>query len=122
MKFNYCPPALIFYTDDLPEGVGGQANGPYVRIRPKYEGDEGILYHELTHVWQWWLTLGLHSLLYLFVREYRLWAEVQAYRVQMKYPRADGAHLSLDDAAWKLSTPRYDLGITPTEARDALKG
>lgn len=68
MMVNLIPPAIVIYTDDLPEGGGGQANGPVVRIRQKYQHDEGILRHELTHVWQWWLTLFLHSILYLMVR------------------------------------------------------
>ncbi len=63
-----------------------------------------------------------HVVLYRYVRAYRQWAEVQAYRVQMRYPRADGTYLSLDDAAWRLTASRYDLGLTLTEARDLLKG
>ena len=112
------PLALILYTDSLPEGVGGCANGPVVRIRPKYRDDEGILHHELTHVWQYWLTLSLHPLLYLFVRRYRLWAEVQAYRVQARHPPG----LSCVDAAARLASPRYDLGLDQVAAERALFG
>lgn len=110
------PPALLFYTDRLPDGVGGCTNGPVVRIRPKYRDDAGIHKHEELHVWQWWLTLGLHSLLYLFIRPYRQWAEVEAYRRQMRYP----PHLSLDSAAQRLAAPRYELGLTADQAREAL--
>ena len=110
------PPALILYTDNLPEGVGGCANGPVIRIRPKYREDEGIHAHELTHVWQWWLTLGLHSLLYLLVRRYRLWAEVQAYREQTRHPPG----LLWTDAATRLTAPRYRLGLTQVEAEHAI--
>jgi hypothetical protein len=122
MKLNYWPPALIRYTDDLLEGVGGQANGPYVRIRPAYRDDVGLLAHELCHVWQFWLTLGTHSLLYLLARPYRQWAEVMAYRAQMRYPNRHSIDLSLDDAAYKLAGPRYDLQLTLSEARELLRG
>ncbi len=121
MMINLAPPAIVIYTDDLPEGVGGQAVRCVVRIRPKYQHDEGILHHEMTHVWQWWLTLFLHSILYLKVRRYRLWAEAMAYRVQMRHPDANGTRLSVDDAVVKLMSPRYDLGLTVDEARQHLK-
>ena len=121
MKFNLLPPAIVIYTDDLPEGVGGQAVRCVVSIRPKYEHDEGLLHHELTHVWQWWLTLFLHSILYPNVRRYRLRAEAMAYRVQMRYPDANGVPLTLDGAVAKLMALRYDLGLTVEEARRWLQ-
>lgn len=47
-------PALVRLTDEMPEDVGGYARGPLVGIRPRYEADEGLLRHELTHVvWFW---------------------------------------------------------------------
>lgn len=79
-------PALVIYTERLPEGFGGCANAMIVRIRPKYEGDEGLLQHELTHVKQAYRLLILfHALLYLFCDSYRLRAEVEAYRKQLEY-------------------------------------
>ena len=76
---------LLVYTDRLPQNSNGCANGPIIRIRPAYEGDEGLLAHEKVHVSQWWRTLGFHSLLYLVSKKYRLQAEVEAYREQLKY-------------------------------------
>lgn len=111
------PPALIFYTDNLPEGVGGCANAFVVRIKTKYREDMGILNHELCHVWQWWFTLGVGGILYRFSRAYRLWAEAQAYRVQMRYPPA----MTLDDAAQRLMSPRYNLNLTLDEAKTHLE-
>ncbi|MDC7707736.1 hypothetical protein [Vogesella indigofera] len=32
----------MIYTDHLPDGVGGTANGPVVRILPRYPDDAGI--------------------------------------------------------------------------------
>ena len=120
---RFWPPAFVYYTDALPDGVGGEARAFIVRIRPVYKDDSGILAHELEHVRQAWCGLLLgHALLYQFVRRYRQWAEIRAYREQMCWLRADGAYLSLDDAAWRLTSPRYNLGITIDEARAALKG
>lgn len=102
---------LTFYVKSLPPGVGGCANGPVIRILDKYRTDRGIYQHELTHVLQWlyaglaasllivavwsqlqtfplwWAAIGMvaHSLLYLLVPAYKLWAEVQAYREQAKW-------------------------------------
>ena len=104
-KLSLLPPALILYTDSLPDGTGGATNGPVIRIRPKYKDDEGIYKHEELHVWQWWLTMGLHSVLYLFVREYRQWAEIAAYRRQMRYP----PYLPIEAAARRLSGPTYTV-------------
>lgn len=63
------------------------ACGPLIFLRPKYRNDEGLYRHELQHVKQWWFTLGFHSLFYTFSDVYKLWAEVEAYKVQAKcYP------------------------------------
>jgi len=127
-------PHLVIYTDRLPSGVGGTANGPIVRIRPEYRADAGIHAHEYQHVIQWYaeglvgmllvallaLAAGVHwplalaiapagmaahSLGYALSASHRLWSEVQAYRVQMRHG------LSLDDAARRLMSPRYKLGL-----------
>jgi hypothetical protein len=83
-------PAFVFFTDNIPEGFGGMANGPVVRIRKKYENtDEGILQHELTHVKQWYRTLGTLGLWYTFIESYRLKSEVECYKVQASYYNYD---------------------------------
>lgn len=133
----------IYWTDKLPPGVGGRCLGPLVQIRPKYEGDEGIRQHELSHCKHWWmltgagavlafaggfsLTLGacvgaaLGPLLYLAIRPIRRWEETHAYKIQMQYPRMDGTLLSADSAAEWLAQPLYDLGITVEQAKQALQ-
>lgn len=122
MDYRLTPPALIFYTDNLPEHIGGRTNGFVVRIRQKYQGDVGIHKHELEHVKQNWCGLLVFSaLLYLLYKPYRLWAEAQAYKQQMIYPDGVGNLMTLDDAAGRLvGPPGYDLGITMEEARQAL--
>lgn len=120
MKINLLPPAIIRYSDRLPEGVGGMAQGPLVTIHPKYEADEGIHAHELEHVRQWWVTLTLHALLYLFVRRYRLWAEARAYREQMRHVDRRGHRMTLDEAAACLANSRYRLDLSHEQAIAAL--
>ena len=87
IKFVYAIlPALVVYTEHVPEGSAGCANAMVVRIRTKYENDEGLLQHELTHVKQAYRLLFLfHALLYLLDDDYRLHAEVEAYRKQLEY-------------------------------------
>jgi hypothetical protein len=115
MKINVFPPALIIYTDDLPDDVGGRSFGPYVRIRPKYRDDEGILQHELSHVELWWLTFGLNGLIERIFPPYRLWNEARAYRVQVLYG------ITLDDAAERLASAHYGFGITTEQAIALIK-
>ena len=53
-------PVPVFITDwGMGPTVGGSANGPVVRIRPKYiaNGDVGIVNHELNHVKQFYTPL-----------------------------------------------------------------
>ena len=122
MKINYWPPCLIVYTDDLPVGVGGEAGFLSVKIRLKYRHGVGVPQHQLTHIWQG-IIIWPHPLLYRYVRRYRQWAEVIAYRVQMRYPDwSGGVNLSLNDAAMRLTLKRYDLRIEWDEARTLLKG
>lgn len=126
---------LTFYVDSLPAGVGGCANGPVIRILKKYRGDIGILKHEIEHVRQWWvltvltapvfylidpmltgLCMAAHPALYLAVRQYRLWCEVRAYRIQMRHPDKNGAYLSASGAARRLAVPRYRLNLSVEQA------
>lgn len=104
---------FTFYVKSLPENVGGRTNGPIIRISDKYKDDVGLYKHELIHVKQWasisilfsiiicaiiyflnlhqdyyslaYFSMTIHSLLYKFVPRYRLYAEVQVYKEQLKY-------------------------------------
>lgn len=138
-------PSLIFYTNKLPTDVGGRANGPVVRIRPKYRADAGIHAHEAEHVEQWYvgvligvlaalsmssipsqwsgwwpLALGagcaLHPAAYLLLPRYRLWAEVRAYRIQLRHYPDDRSRLFAGFIA-----SRYRLNISVEEAVNALR-
>ncbi len=103
---------MTFYTNKfIPSGSAGCARGPCIFIRPDHRGDAGLLAHEQVHVSQWWRTLGLHSLLYLVSKKYRLAAEVEAYRKQLEYPHPRYSQDQLRElyAGW-LSAPGWVEG------------
>ncbi|VVN51159.1 hypothetical protein PS685_00573 [Pseudomonas fluorescens] len=128
-------------TAELPNGFGGTAQGPFIKILAKYKDDIGLREHEKVHVRQWYalLTIGLllsalltllvspsfwpfyglapflHQLLYKFVRPYRRWCEVQAYRKQL----ATGGYDSTDFAVSAL-VEKYDLNLSINEAKTLL--
>ena len=135
---------LIFgikYTENVTPGFAATTKGPFIKMLPKYKDDAGLLEHEKVHVRQWyaWLALGLligtlltllvspslwplfglapflHSLLYKFVRPYRRWCEVQAYRKQV----AVGGYSSNEFAVTML-VEKYGLDLSVDEARALL--
>lgn len=113
-------PTLVYNGWPLPATAAGCAIGPIILIREGYENDEGLYRHELQHVKQFFTTLCTMPFLYLLYRPFKLWAEVQAYKVQMHYPDRNGNFLSLDGAAYRLALPLYNLNLTLNEARIAL--
>ena len=132
---------LIKLAESLPNGFGGTAQGPLIKLLPKYQNDAGLIEHEKTHVRQWYAVLAiglllctlltllvapslwplyglaplLHPLLYKFVRPYRRWCEVQAYRKQI----AIGGYASNEFAVTAL-VEKYDLRLGADEARALL--
>jgi len=107
---------LVFYVDTLPQGFGGMAHGPIIRILERLRSDEGIRQHELVHVRQWFFTLGLLPILYYFTPQFELWNEVQAYRKQLQY--------YADDRSWQFAgfiATKYGLDITQEQAHQLLK-
>jgi hypothetical protein len=116
MKLNLFPPALVFYTDNLPENVGGRAHGPVILIKKKHRDDKGIHEHELEHVKQWCVTLTLHPLLYKFSKKYRLWAELRAYKKQLKHNPENRVTYA------GFVATRYGLDLWPNDVYEMLGG
>ena len=132
---------LIKLVESLPNGFGGTAQGPLIKLLPKYQHDVGLIEHEKTHVRQWYavLAIGLlfstfltllvspslwplyglaplsHQLLYKLVRPYRRWCEVRAYRKQI----AIGGYASNEFAVTAL-VEKYALGLSVDEAKALL--
>lgn len=106
---------MVFYTDKfVPKRAVGCARGPFIFIRPEYKSDIGLLEHERVHAKQWYRTVGLHSFLYLFSKQYRLKSEVEAYREQLKYSPREA-----DLYALFIST-EYNININKDEAKKLL--
>ena len=111
-------PIPIFWTDRfLKDWSGGQSNGLFCIIRPKYISDEGIIEHELTHCKQYFRTAGIHSFLYLFNKNYRATVEVEAYAVQLS--KYSDPLLRVDSVVESLFT-KYDLGMDRTILKTKL--
>ena len=134
---------LIKLSESLPNGFGGMAQGPLIKLLPKYQHDVGLLGHEKTHVRQWYAVLAigllistlltllvspslwplhgltpfLHPLLYKFVRPYRRWCEARAYLKQL----ATGGYTSNGFAVTAL-VEKYDLNLSVDEAKALLGG
>lgn len=105
---------LTFYVDSLPDGFAGKANGPVIRILKKYKDDQGLLAHEKVHVRQWWMTLGLHSILYLLSDRYKLWAEVEAYKEQLKHTPSSALQFA------GFIAEKYGLDVSVNKALELL--
>mgnify|MGYP001567218418 CR=1 FL=1 len=118
--FNFLPPAIICYTDNLPANVAGRARWFLVEIRKGYETDKGILMHELFHVKVWWLTFGPLGILVRNIDSFRLWNEAAAYKVQTQHPNKNGGYMTVDEAAVRLAGPHYGFGITFAQAKQRI--
>lgn len=132
---------LIQLSGKLPNGFGGTTQGPLIKLLTKYKDDVGLIEHEKMHVRQWYAMLGAglllctlltllmlpslwplyglapfgHQMLYKFVRPYRRWCEVQAYRKQI----STGDYASNEFAVVAL-VEKYDLRLSIDEARALL--
>ena len=132
---------LLKIVEDLPNGFGGTAQGPLIKLLSKHKDDTGLIEHEKTHVRQWYAALAIwlllcallslvvspvlcplcglaplvHPVLYKLVRPYRQWCEVQAYRKQL----ATGGYSTGEFAVIAL-VEKYDLGLSVDKARALL--
>jgi len=107
------------FTDSMPDWKAGYSRAWFIRIRPEYKEDKGLLAHEIEHTRHWWYSLGFSSILYLLSKRFRLWAEVQCYKVQLEY--AADREEARRAYALRLAA-HYTLGITVSEALIALGG
>ena len=108
---------MVFYTNRfVSKGASGTTRAFLIFIRPERKGDRGLLEHEKVHRKQWFRTLGLHSLLYLFVPEYKLASEVEAYKEQAQWYADD----RLPKFAGFISR-NYGLKITEEDALKLLQ-
>lgn len=122
---NKCSCYTLHYSDELPTGVGGRCYYPLfpfsgtckVVIRPKYEGDKGLIEHELIHVKQYSENI-LHALRVKFDKSYRYHCEIEAYSKQAE---VYGYHLK-EQFRWmaKAICENYDLNVEEESVMDKL--
>lgn len=107
---------FTFYTNRfIPAEHAACARGFVIFIRPEYKDDKGLLAHEMEHVYQWCATIGLHSFFYLLSKQYRLWAEVEAYKEQLKYSPGNELRFA------EFIADKYGLNVSAEEALELLK-
>lgn len=131
IKFVYgIFPVFITYTDDgIKEGAGAFCKNygwyVFIKIRPKYISDPGILKHELEHAkqtWRWFFLFNLvHPILYRFSDTYRLKCEIKAYKKQLWNEPAIYHMESFIDKYSGYICDRYNInGITKEEVAKVL--
>lgn len=82
---------------------------------------EALEEHELQHVRQCYMAVGLSGILYNYSTKYRLWAESQAMRKQIAYlDRHYPTREHIKELATHLST-QYFLNISVDEAIQILE-
>lgn len=106
---------LVLYTDLMPKRFTGYTFAFIILLRPSVRGNIPLLEHEKVHVNQFWRTLGLNGIFYLFSKENRLQYELEAYKKQLEFET--NKTLAKKVFANYLST-NYNLNIT---YEDALK-
>ena len=112
---------MIFYTHNfIPKKHAGCTRGFVIFIRPEYKNDLGLLEHEKVHRRQWLWSMGISSLLYLSSKRYRLWAEVHAYKVQLKFVKPIGNLPVVRKKFAQMISTRYKLNVTVVEAEKLL--
>lgn len=140
-------PAVVTYSDELPEEVGVMVLTCFVVLRTKYRDDKGLHEHALEQVAQWYAvaaatllmalfayvqgesvaalglalaSVGMYGLLYRRWRKFRLISEAQAFARQMRFPDRKGDRLSLEQAARLLCSARYGLNLSSSEAAEII--
>ena len=71
-------PIPILYIDSLVK-LAGRSYGVFIAIKEEHRGNEALLQHELVHCRQFYRTLGLHGILTLVSKKYRLAVEIEAH-------------------------------------------
>jgi len=109
----------LHYMPKFDRPIGGYAKRWKIYILEKYRNDKGILEHEKCHVRQWYFTLGIHSILYRFADWYKLWAEVQAYKIQLKTNPPEWPDYT--DLYAKFITNNYGLDVDIEDVKRKLR-
>jgi hypothetical protein len=116
---KYMEPEIVFNDKEVPEKYGGYCKykpfGCTINIKEKYINDKGLHIHELTHSRQYGRLFWIHSGLTLASGWYKLLAELEGYRSQVK----EYKYTNKLQYEWIVSTlyEKYDLGISKDNIR-----
>ena len=113
-------PVPVIVLNRTPGCLVGLSLGLLVVIRADYARDRPTMIHELEHCKQYWRGgVLLHMLRYHASREYRLRAEVEAFRAELDACDHGERPARLDDASRALATG-YQVGLDAAECRRLL--
>jgi hypothetical protein len=109
---------FIFQTNQfIPKRFSAYTFACFILVRPEHRDNKPLIEHEKVHVHQFWRTLGLNGMFYLFSKKKKLEYEVEAYKKQLSIEKNPEYAKELF-ALW-LST-NYNLDITKEEAKRML--
>jgi hypothetical protein len=104
-------PVPIVVMQRMPGRLVGLSMGMFIIVRADHATDGPTIVHELEHCKQFWRGWGvLHMLRYYFNRNYRLQAELEAFRAELAACSPAQRPSRLDDAARALATG-YHIGL-----------
>lgn len=107
---------MIIFNDKLvPKGFGAITIGPFIFMREKHRGNDGLIAHERHHQNRQWYGLNLVWFIRYFLDDnFRYQEELEAYRIELTYRKI------LPEMAAKWLALKYDLDITFTQALEDL--
>jgi len=115
-------PIPVFYVEKVRDGFAGVSYGFFIKIAEKYKDDIGLLNHELHHCKQFYATGGVvHAFLYAFVSRYKYWAELTAYRVQLKSAVDDADRERLVKKFAYFIANKYNLNVSEVSTANDLR-
>jgi hypothetical protein len=113
-------PVPILVLRRMPGRLVGLSMGLFVVIRSDHASDRPTIIHELEHCKQFWRGWGvLHMLRYYLSRDYRLQAELEAFRAELDACGPAERQRRLDDAARALATG-YHIGLDVDACKSLL--
>jgi hypothetical protein len=126
-------PVPIVVMPRMPGRLVGLSLGMFIVLRADHASDRPTIVHELEHCKQFWRGWGLvHMLRYYFSRDYRLQAELQAFRAELEACGPLERPSRLEEATRALATGyRIGLGLDacrlllacpPADAKDRRRG
>lgn len=136
MYLKFTPfPTLVRY--ELISDAGGYQKGPFVVIDPKYRNDRGLHAHEYRHILHFYLialvslivlwyilplgtdvkivstplAIAMYHVLMATSSSFRMWAEIDCYRRQLKVTDVNVLHYAKLYASW--FSPHYKIHKDP---------